>query len=570
MHKILTIMLIIFQLGLIQSGNAHSSSLKRNITQSARSVDVVLTNSTLTTLTIEHADSAKPVQTLNPLETRTIATISQTASPKQAQMKVSNGSQTIYLTQKLTKNSVSVGARGLGFNIAPQELKDIKRVKTSFGGLAEVAFNTETKSSGHQVNYVIQRTYTKPNIRPANTLNVLAYNVWLTTIAGSKYIYPRLSPLAETLKGYDVLVGTEFFDDIPVHIVKEKLRANYPYHTGRPLKAGKVLTSGVILFSHWPIEREKHYFFNACHGLQCGAARAVVYAKINKQGNPYHVFGTHMQAYDKEPDRVARLQQLREMATFIKSLNIPKNEPVIYAGDFNINKVGLPQDRDFMEQILNAKEPQNLGHDVSYDSNTNFWAEKPEIEYLDYTLYSRVNLEPISASQTLFAPRSTIKSLWKKWDLSDHYAIKGTFLFNTPEHPVRSAFPYIGDTIHLKSHNGHFVRAIFGGNSFISVASDHIGTWESFRVIDRGNNKIALQTISGKYVSLMPHPLKGLMTQATIDGNAEFSIVKLSNSKIALKSANGNYLTAFAGGGAGLTASAKKINTWETFELIRP
>ena len=221
--------------------------------------------------------------------------------------------------------------------------------------------------------------------------------------------------------------------------------------------------------------------------------------------------------------------------------------------------------------MLNAKEPTNLGHNLTFDSNTNHWAEAPYLEYLDYTLYSNVNLVPVSATQEAFAPRSTSDALWKKWDLSDHYAVRGAFAYNSSANPARPAFPYAGDIVHLKTSNGHYMRAMSGGGSFISAGSDNIGTWESFKVIDRGNNKIALQARDGHYVGLDSY-LLGTMKASKHEINSweEFEVVSLGGNKVALKAANGKYFKADFAGGYGLTASAGAIDSWETFELIRP
>jgi len=86
-----------------------------------------------------------------------------------------------------------------------------------------------------------------------------------------------------------------------------------------------------------------------------------------------------------------------------------------------------------MEYILNATEPENKGHNLSFDSNTNYWAEKPYLEYLDYTLTGNDNLQPLSASQEIFAPRVLTESLWGIWDLSDHYAVRGYFTYPTKQ-----------------------------------------------------------------------------------------------------------------------------------------
>lgn len=552
---------------------------------------VVLTNSTLQTLNLslrvqfDSSLSSSEYKLINtsipPLATKDVASFTRTDGLQNGKnyryfIDVTGNAGTVTLSQTVVggengNSSLKIGANGSGFNVAPQGNWNIQRHNTNFSGSAQVAFNAETISGADQINYVIQQAETKPNISAANTLDVLSYNVWLTTIFGSKDVNTRSDEQPEVLSGYDVVVGTEYFDDAPSAKLQNAIRSEYPYQTGSAFKAGKIMPAGTFIFSRWPIDVEKHFFFDDCNGIQCAASRAVIYTKIRKQGNPYHVFATHTQSSDDQPNRDARLKQINQMAGFIQSLSIPANEPVIYAGDFNVNKIGLPQDRDTMETVLSAVEPTNTGHNLTFDSNTNHWAEAPYLEYLDYTLYSSVNLVPLSATQEAFAPRSISDAMWKKWDLSDHYAVRGAFAYNTPANPVRSAFPYAGDIVHLKTSDGHYMRAMSGGGSFISAGSDNIGTWESFKVIDRGNNKIALQARDGHYIGLDSYLLGTLKaSKHSIGSGEEFDVVSLGGNKVALKAANGKYFKADFAGGAGLTASASAIDSWETFELIRP
>lgn len=72
------------------------------------------------------------------------------------------------------------------------------------------------------------------------------------------------------------------------------------------------------------------------------SAKGVVYARIlktNTQGikQVFNVFGTHMQAWDSVEAANTRLKQQQSINTFIDSLNIPKSEPIIIAGDFNVD-----------------------------------------------------------------------------------------------------------------------------------------------------------------------------------------------------------------------------------------
>ena len=272
---------------------------------------VVLTNSTMQTLNLSlrvQLDSSLSNGThyrllnaqLKPLETKDVASFSRTNGLQNGKnyryyIDVNGSQNTVTLSQTVVggsngNSSLKIGANGSGFNVAPQGNWGIQRHNASFGGAAQVAFNAETISGADQVNYVIQQAETKPNISAANTLDVLSYNAWFTTIYGSKETGPRADEMPKTLTGYDVIVGTEYFDDAPVNKVTGAIKGEYPYQTGSAFKVGKLMPAGTFVFSRWPIEDEKHFFYDACNAIQCAASRAVIYAKINKKGNRYHVF----------------------------------------------------------------------------------------------------------------------------------------------------------------------------------------------------------------------------------------------------------------------------------------
>lgn len=537
---------------------------------------IVLTNSTLDTLSVSLQGDARASlvsATIPPLTTRTVATLGRDSGKNtDLDIRLTAADYSLTLTQQTTGTDLAFSAQGNGWNVAEKSDEDIHRFDNlSIGNdTAQLAFKGSDLSDGGSLRYVIQEDDSKPALGDAGELSVLSYNIWATTIFGSKKVGTRLELMAEVMSGYDVLVLTEVFDLAPGNKLLDTLRAEYPYQSGEIFKAGKVMPSGTRILSRWPFEVEGADKYNDCHGIQCAATRGVIYAKIQKQGKPYHIFATHTQSSDDDANRSARKAQLQQMGDYVRALNIPADEPVIMAGDFNVNKIGLPQDRDYMEAVLTAQEPTNLGHNMSYDADTNHWAEQPYVEYLDYTLFSRVHQQPLSATQEIIAPRSISDSMWGEWDLSDHYPARGEFSF-AAEGIIRASFPYFGDVVHLKTANGHFVRAMSGGGSFISAGSDQVGTWESFILEQAGNGKVLLRARDGHYVALDSY-LVGTLKASNHDKGpaAQFELVDRGNGQIALKADNGKFLRADFAGGAGLSARASAADRWETFELIRP
>ena len=396
---------------------------------------IQFTNSTPHTLYayIEEGNNVDLLTTeVMPLSTVDVANITRTNVEQNITISLSNADYSFNLTQKVTEDELAFGFDSSELTIAPQTDNTIQRFEIQLADNDNtIAFNSENLHLGGRVNYVLQLHDKKPTIGPGNEFSLLSYNIWATTIFGSKKVDSRLTEMPAVMSGYDVLVLTEVFDPIRTSKLLKQLSKEYSFTSSEIFKLGKIMQSGTRILTPWPVEAEKSLKYTSCSGIQCAATRGVIYTRINKQGYIYHVFATHTQSSDDDTNRTARLAQLEEMGEFIREQNIPADEAVILAGDFNVNKIGLPGDRDQMAYILNATEPENKGHNLSFDSNTNNWAEKPYLEYLDYTLTGNDNLQPISASQEIFAPRVLTKSLWGTWDLSDHYAARGYFIYPT-------------------------------------------------------------------------------------------------------------------------------------------
>ncbi len=539
--------------------------------QQAVETRVTVTNSTLQSLAVELPNGNEALSaTIPPLATRDVVLLTRSEGvDSDVTVRLSSDDYQLQLSQQLQGTELTYSATGNDWQLPQLSGEQSHYQEISLAGKqAQLAVKASELSDGGSVHYVIHPQDEKPALGDAGSFNVLSYNVWATTVYGSKKVGTRLERMPEAMSGYDVLVLTEVFDPLSSNKLLDNLRAEYPYQSAEIFKLGKVMGSGTRIVSRWPFELEGAHKYSACDGLQCAATRGVIYTRINKLGKTYHVFATHTQSSDDDANRNARKAQLQEMGDYIRSLNIPADEPVIMAGDFNVNKGGLPEDRDYMEAVLSAREPQNTGHNFTYDANTNHWAEQPYVEYLDYTLVSRVHQPALSAEQQAFAPRSIDAELWGEWDLSDHYPVRGLFRFASDAQ--RSEFPYYGDPLHLKTANGHFWRAMTGGDSFISAGSDLRGSWETF-VLEQHQGKVAIRARGGLYVGLDSYlfgTLKAKFDQP--QAAALFTLVEMGNGQIALQADNGNYVRADFGGGVGLSANASKPNSHERFELVRP
>jgi endonuclease/exonuclease/phosphatase family metal-dependent hydrolase len=185
-------------------------------------------------------------------------------------------------------------------------------------------------------------------------LTVMTYNVRMVELTvtknpgRAKKILKRLKP-----RSTDIIVFNELFTNKPKNILLDGsggifstrsggLKDNGYEFTSRPKDPSKKRNGGVIIGSRYPIiESDTHVFSAGAEdtsilGIKIRYhAKGIVYAKIRKDNKHYHLFGTHLQ-HDNDPNQIsARIDQIKELGTFIKQQNCPENEPVIIAGDFN-------------------------------------------------------------------------------------------------------------------------------------------------------------------------------------------------------------------------------------------
>lgn len=295
--------------------------------------------------------------------------------------------------------------------------------------------------NGDDYYYVIQPEHEDAERGLNNSINILTYNVWALNPLGisgivSRSANERLKQIKDKVKGYDAIVFQELFDNSERSIFLNALKSEYPYQTRVVDRAGSPEDGGVLIVSYWPIEKEVQMTFDQCAGSDCLASKGVIYAKINKGGNPYHIFGTHPQAWSTKEGRAVRAQQFEQMRAFIDAQYINGAEPVVIAGDLNVDKIKyLPEYEDMLKTLVSEEVPRFKSYPYTFDGAVNAWVtdeEKKQKEYLDYVLYSTSHLSPDSSSSKVIIPRSTNVDLFTKYDLSDHFAVSARLTFSTP------------------------------------------------------------------------------------------------------------------------------------------
>ncbi|MFE2724757.1 sphingomyelin phosphodiesterase [Kitasatospora sp. NPDC059327] len=293
-------------------------------------------------------------------------------------------------------------------------------------------------------------TTAAPTVAP---LDVLTYNVFLM----SKNLYPnwgqdyraKAIAAADVFRGHDVVVLQEAFDNAASDLLTSQASAAYPYHTpvvgrstsgwdatGGSFSSTTPEDGGVTLLSKWPILRKEQYVFKDACGSDWWSNKGFVYAVLNVNGQRTHVIGTHLQSTDTgcsagQPAAI-RAAQLKAMKSFVDGKNIPAAEPVLIAGDLNIDSHGS----EYPSLLANANvAPADTrdGWANSFDTVDNSIAAyrypgEPK-EDLDYVLYRADHARPASYTNTVVRSHSapwTVSSWGTSYtynDLSDHYPL---------------------------------------------------------------------------------------------------------------------------------------------------
>lgn len=272
--------------------------------------------------------------------------------------------------------------------------------------------------------------YTLPQATSDKTLKVLTYNLYTIMTRTAADINRRMGAIVDVLSGYDVIVFEEAFYNPARSDLINNISTEYPYVTDVVDTSGYAEDGGVFIASKWPITFEAQKKYDACSGVDCLSPKGVMYARIQKNTETYHVFGSHLQAEDSSSAKSARMNQLHELKSFVTSFSIPTREAVIIAGDLNVDKLGSPTEYTDMLAALQSEEPllTSYSHQTTYESSTNSMAGGTA--WLDYVLVSLDHKQPTSAEQAALVLKSSRDSMFQTWDYSDHYAVMGFFEFD--------------------------------------------------------------------------------------------------------------------------------------------
>ena len=314
-----------------------------------------------------------------------------------------------------------------------------------------------------------------PRPESDRVLSVLAYNVYLlpshvraVPFLGERFAIAqeeRAARIAPFLAPYDVVILSEAYDDDSRATLLDGLRAqgfghmtrilgsacraaprcekgsvyDQPLADGAAPRGGEGDTwfgedGGVLIASRHPIGAAREVVYADCVERDCDAAKGFVYARIDKGSARYHVIGTHAQFGWGPEQRAAKAAQFRALRRFIEGESgIPRTEPVIVGGDFNVLRHAFGSLLE--DDTLGVLAPEFRGHRYTRETRSD-WASRGN-GYVDYVLAKKGFRAPAYASNCPLVFRTrydfedralfTVVRGEDYCDLSDHWAVWGYF-----------------------------------------------------------------------------------------------------------------------------------------------
>ncbi len=324
---------------------------------------------------------------------------------------------------------------------------------------------------------------------PAN-FRILTHNLF--TVLGAIGIDQRIDLVgaSEYIRGYDAVILNELFNDAASARLMQALNAEYPYRTPVIGREGTLITpdcaandcwnstdglaqemedGGVAILSQWPILERREIMFSTSCDMDGYANKGFVYVRLDVNGAPVHVIGTHMQADPSDlgplgnelrslrpcptpdayphsatcpgesqtPYEAVRLAQVMQIDAWIAQQAIPADQMVIIGGDLNVDKVGNPAEYERMLCVLNVGDPKFGGNPAisprryTWDTRLNGLLS-PQVEsplYIDYLLVRRDHLQPTAwHNDVIYAspfPVSWDSGRARGYEYSDHFPVAG-------------------------------------------------------------------------------------------------------------------------------------------------
>jgi endonuclease/exonuclease/phosphatase family metal-dependent hydrolase len=173
-----------------------------------------------------------------------------------------------------------------------------------------------------------------------SAINILSWNIKMLPrgLAFLKH-HPikraKLIPEKLNNSSYDVLVLQEAFDRKANRIMRKQLKSIYPYSIGPAnQRPGFKVSSGVIIYSRYPMKQLGTVDFKQCEKEDCYARKGALLVEMVAKGDTIQVLGTHLEAGGSRELKTSQYVELGGLLDEYAREGVPQ----LVCGDFNTHK----------------------------------------------------------------------------------------------------------------------------------------------------------------------------------------------------------------------------------------
>ena len=240
----------------------------------------------------------------------------------------------------------------------------------------------------------------------------------------------------------------------------DAFRPSHPYISNQIKHVRCAVDGGIVVFSRYPITTQYQEPFHPAIHADRMSAKGFTHVTINALGVPFHIIGTHTQAWSDEEYVAVRESQVRQIRDYLDTGAVPKDEALVICGDFNIDMYSDPDEMRMLLDTLDVSLPNVTGRDkvpFTVDPSTNQLVGNDEDkmyacdeypkgcykEYLDtlvcpcapQTWYdyvmpynhgpqpSSAELRAVALKTSLYSCEMNLSTRRATTDLSDHYPV---------------------------------------------------------------------------------------------------------------------------------------------------
>lgn len=258
-----------------------------------------------------------------------------------------------------------------------------------------------------------------------DSLHVVAWNVFLRPGILQDNQLGRVHEISSYLNctEADILVLQEVFHHKSRRLLRKDLTTLYPYHTSVGKGSWLGISSGVMIFSKYPITNEKHIYFKRAIHADRMAKKGGVLAEVELNHRTINIVGTHLQAGQGDPEIEIRKEQIE----LLKKLHLSSHDKeTIFAGDFNIRRQSKAY-KDLVKALnCDNKAPRGPHQHTSNFSDQNLMKPDGLPQWIDFIL-TKVSPKVTIQDSHIEEPRFENEGEMKR--ISDHNPIHSFITF---------------------------------------------------------------------------------------------------------------------------------------------